>query len=224
MDSEHAARISELRDLIAEQSIRHGQFTLASGARSSYYCDTRATTLSPRGAKLVGEILFDLIEARGAEAVGGLALGATFIATAVALVSSERGRPIYAFTVRDAQKGHGMKKSVEESYHPDGQPLLRPGRAVAIVDDVVTEGGSALKAAEVVREKGCRIVSVIAIVDRGAGGGEKLRAEGLPYTYLFRTDAEGGLHLGEAAGATTSARSAKPGSAPSKPAAPRPAV
>jgi orotate phosphoribosyltransferase len=185
--------ILELRDLLQRQSIRRGHFVLASGATSNYYCNSKATTLSPRGARLTGEILFKLLADREVEAVGGLALGATFIATAVALVSDQRGHPIYGFTVRSSQKEHGLKSSVEEAWHPDGKPLLSPLRRVAVVDDVVTQGGSVLQAVDTVKERGCEIALVVALVDRNAGGAERIRARGLEYVYLFRTDGEGNL-------------------------------
>jgi len=185
--------LEQLREVVSRQSIRRGQFTLASGGTSNYYCDTKSTTLSPEGARLVGEVLFDLLKDLRVEAVGGLALGAAFIATAVALVSAQHGQPIYGFTVRGGEKDHGLKKNVEESFHPDGKPLLSPGRRVALVEDVVTQGGSVIKAIDAVLARGCEIVTVVALVDRNAGGGEKLRERGLAYTYLFRTDADGNL-------------------------------
>lgn len=135
------AKLTELRQLLQERSIKKGAFTLSSGALSSYYCDTKATTLSPRGARLVGETLFELLSEDGAEAIGGLALGSTFIATAIAMASELRERPMYGFTVREERKGHGLERQTEESYHPDGRRLLVPGRKVAVVDDVVTGGG-----------------------------------------------------------------------------------
>lgn len=187
----------ELRNLIQEKSIRHGDFILASGVRSSYYCDTKASMLSPRGARLAGELIFEHLDGQRVEAVGGLAMGAVYIATAVALVSDLRGRPIYAFTVRDREKTHGLKKAVEESYSPDGRPLLAAGRRVAIVDDVVTSGGSIMKAVNVVRNEGCVIVAVIAIVDRNQGGGERLTDLGLPYFSLFDADKQGNLRISD---------------------------
>ena len=186
-------QIAELRDVLERQSIRRGHFTLASGATSNFYCNTKATTLSPRGARLTGEILFELLKDRGVEAVGGLAMGATFIATAVALVSDQRGQPIYGFTVRSQQKTHGLETSIEESWHPDGKPLLSPGRRVAVVEDVITQGGSVLKAIDAVQARGCEI----ALVDRGAGGAEKLRARGMDYVSLFRADHQGKLEAND---------------------------
>lgn len=175
--------------------IRHGEFVLASGARSQYYCDTKATVLSPRGSRLIGETLFEELDERRVEAVGGLAMGATFIATAVAMASDQHESPIYGYTVRSSQKEHGLERSVEESYHPDGEPLLSPGRRVAVVDDVVTSGGSVLEAIETVEERGCEIVTVIAIVDRREGGGDRLLERGLPYFSLLEPDEQGHLSI-----------------------------
>lgn len=188
-------RLNELRDLLAERSIRKGSFVLASGRPSHYYCDTKATVLSPRGSQLTGEILYRILADRGVEAVGGLAMGAVYIATSVSLVSAMKEHPIYGFTVRESQKGHGLRKVVEESYHPDGTPLLRAGRKIAVVDDVVTTGGSIFKAIEAVKERGCQIEAVIAILDRHEGGGRQLLAEGLPYFSLFSSDSEGNVSI-----------------------------
>jgi orotate phosphoribosyltransferase len=189
--------IEELRCLIAEQSIRHGEFTLASGARSHYYCDLKATTQSPRGSLLVGEILYPIFRDLDIDAVGGLAMGSVFLSAAVSLVSAQRGRPIHGFFVRTREKDHGLKLSVEEAFFPGGESLLGPGRKVAIVEDVVTKGGSIQKAIEAVQARGCEIRSVLALVDRQAGGGDLLRAKGLPYTAIYHTDEAGGLHLND---------------------------
>lgn len=191
------ADLDQLRDLLEERSIKRGEFVLSSGASSRYYCDTKATTLSPLGSRLVGSVLFGILGDYRAEAVGGLALGSTFIATAVALTSELRGAPMYGFTVREQRKGHGLKRETEESYHPDGQRLLVPGRRVAVVDDVVTGGGSIQKAIQVVRDKECEIVAVAALVDRRAGGGDLLRGQSLPYFSLFEADENGKLHDSE---------------------------
>lgn len=190
-------QVEELRRLLSERSIRKGTFTLASGGTSHYYCDTRVTTLSPRGSFLTGRILFALLARRGAQAVGGLALGATFVSSPVVYASEEAGSPLYGFAVRPQVKGHGEKKTVEESYHPDGRPLLCPGRRVAVVEDVVTRGGSVFKAIDEVRGRRCDLVAVLALVDRRAGGGDRLVAEGLPYQSLFWADSEGELHTNE---------------------------
>ncbi|HZR84747.1 MAG TPA: orotate phosphoribosyltransferase [Candidatus Binatia bacterium] len=187
--------LEELRTLLEHRSLQRGDFILASGARSKFYFNSKTTLLSPHGARLTGEILYERFAALGVEAVGGLAMGATYIAAAVALVSDLRGRPIYGFTVREKKKEHGLCQSVDESFHPDGRPLLVPGRRVAVVDDVVTKGGSIQKAIDAVRERQCDIVAVIALVDRDEGGRDVLRASGLPYSALFVTDREGRLHV-----------------------------
>ncbi len=122
-------------------------------------------------------------------------MGAVYITTAIVFVSDVRGRPIYGFTVRDREKAHGLEKAVDESYSPDDKPLLSPGRRVAVVDDVVTGGGSILKAVDAVSEEGCEIVAVIAIVDRNQGGRERLADRGLPYVSLFEADPKGNLGI-----------------------------
>jgi orotate phosphoribosyltransferase len=189
--------MGELRDLLQERSIQTdgAPYTLSSGLTSNYYCDTKATILSPRGARLIGEVIFDRLHTLGVEAVGGLAMGSLFISTAVSLISEERRSPIYGFFVRPQAKGHGLRLEVEQSYHPSGEPLLRRGRSVAVVDDVVTVGGSIGKAIDAVRNIGCDIRAVIAIVDRESGGGDKLRSEGLPYEALFSADQNGRLSI-----------------------------
>jgi len=204
--------LEALRELLARRSMRHGDFVLASGDRSTWYFDSKATLLSPEGAALAGGVVFDVLRGDDVAAVGGLAMGATFITTAVALTSSLRGAPIYGFNVRGRSKEHGLETSIDQSFHPDGRPLLCPGRRVAIVEDVVTKGGSVVKAIEAVRALECQIVRVVAIVDRQAGGGERLRADGLSYLPLFRADADGTLHVDDAARAACAA--ATPGSSP----------
>ncbi len=189
-----------LRNLVQERSITRRaagepDYVLASGKRSRYYCDVKKVTLSPDGSWLVGELLFQLYNGK-AEAVGGLQLGATFMATALALVSAQHGRPIYGFTIRDVQKQHGTRENKAESYYPDGA-LLRAGRRVVIADDVVTEGGSILKAIEAVQALHCEIIEVVALVDRGEGGAQQLRAKGLPYMSIFESDVDGNLRISD---------------------------
>lgn len=196
-----AGLLRDLGVLISERSITRSapgapDFKLASGSMTRYYCDTKKVTLSPEGARLTGEILFTLLDGK-AEAVGGLELGATFIATAVALTSGLHGHPIYGFTVRDKQKKHGNLEKVAESFHPDGRELLRSGRRVAVVDDVVTEGGSILRAIQDVRARQCEIVAVISLVDRNQGGGDRLRELGLPYFPLFNAREPGDLSVND---------------------------
>jgi orotate phosphoribosyltransferase len=189
--------VDELRELLQTRSITRGEFKLASGDISNYYCDTKKTTLSPAGNYLVGEVLYPLAHSLRCEAIGGLTMGGPLVATAVANASYRCGEPIYGFAVRDQQKTHGLRHLIEESYHPDGKPLIRLGRRVCVVDDVITKGGSVLKAVEAVRERGAEIVAVVALVDRDAGGREALARAGYDYVYAYETDTQGYLHVSD---------------------------
>ena len=190
--------LDELASVLAAQSIRKGDFTLASGAHSHYYCDTKATVLSPRGARLCGRALLQLILPHRPQAVGGLAMGAAYLATAVALASDEDGQsPVFGFTVRAATKDHGIRNRIDCSWYPDG-PLIAPGRRVALIDDVVTSAGSILQAIDAVQEAGCDVVAVAAVLDRRAGGAERIRERGLAFGALLEADDNGDLHHGSA--------------------------
>jgi orotate phosphoribosyltransferase len=188
--------LDQLQTVLERQSIRHGEFTLTSGQKSHYYCDTKATVLSPRGATLCGELLHRLLRSHDVEAVGGMAIGAAYLATAVAIASERADDPIYGFVVRPAAKGHGTESRIDASWHPDGQPLITPGRRVAVVDDVVTTAGSILRAIEVVQEAGCQVVAAAAVLDRQAGGGERIRDLGIPFAALLLADERGLLRPG----------------------------
>jgi orotate phosphoribosyltransferase len=169
----------ELRDIIRQKSIRLGDFTLSSGRKSSYYLDCRMTTLDPRGALLIARLILERIrdDHIRAEAVGGLAIGADPIATAVAVVSGLEGMPLSAFIVRKEAKGHGTQRSIE-GY--DG----KPGTRVIVVDDVCTSGDSILKAAEKAEEAGYEVAAAFCVVDREEGGAE-LIGKRYPFYALF---------------------------------------
>jgi orotate phosphoribosyltransferase len=168
-----------LAEILRDESIRRGHFVLASGRTSDYYLDCRRTTLHPEGAYLVGQLVLATLERRGWQvgAVGGLTLGADPMATATAVVSWLEGRPLGAFLVRKSSKEHGTRQRIE------GVPAA--GTGVALVEDVVTSGGSALEAAAACREAGLRIAGVVALVDREEGGRAALEAEGLEVEALF---------------------------------------
>ena len=194
----HTTETDQLRDLLQNRSIRKGDFTLASGAKSNYYCDTKATVQSPEGARLIGRALYDLAKGTGAEAVGGLAMGSVFLSTAVAYASAEAhagdsASPLlYGFTVRKQAKDHGTARQIDESWFPEGT-LLAPGRKVVVVDDVVTSAGSILQAIDSIEEIGCEIVMVAAVVDRQAGGADRIRERGLRFESLYLCDTNGDL-------------------------------
>ncbi|MGE4106179.1 MAG: orotate phosphoribosyltransferase [Bacteriovoracia bacterium] len=166
---------SQLIELIRRRSYREGDFTLASGQKSTFYIDLKPTTLHPEGAYLLGQLAVARVQELGlpVEAVGGLTLGADPIATAVSLAAREAGLEWPAFIVRKEAKAHGTSKFIE------GTENLREGMPVLVLEDVVTTGGSSVKAIERLREAGYRPTAVLTIVDREQGGAEKFRELGL---------------------------------------------
>lgn len=159
--------------MLAERSARRGQFTLASGRQSDLYIDARLTTMSPDGLALIGPLALAALDEAGwtVDAVGGLTLGADPVSYSIAYASALAGRLVRAFTVRKEAKTHGAGRLVEGPF--------REGDRVAIVEDVITTGGSALRAVESVRAAGGKVVGVIALVDREEGGREAIEAAGL---------------------------------------------
>jgi len=177
-----------LLEVFQEHGVLRGEFTLSSGLKSSYYFDARLVSLLPEGAYLVGKVICELLAGEEVDAVGGLTLGADPIVSAVTLVSHLEGRPIPAFIVRGERKGHGTGKEIEGHLPP-------PGSRVAIVDDVITTGGSVLRAIEAAEAAGCRVVKVIALLDRHQGGSEELRKRGYDFIAILSADASGNVSL-----------------------------
>jgi orotate phosphoribosyltransferase len=170
-----------LRTLLAARSTRRGHFTLASGRTSTLYIDARLTTMSPEGLALIGPLGLDVLRRADwrVDAVGGLTLGADPIAYAISYASALEGDTLVrAFTVRKELKAHGTGQLIEGPF--------RAGDRVAIVEDVITTGGSALRAADVVRAAGGQVVGVLALVDREEGGREALERAGLEVRALTR--------------------------------------
>jgi orotate phosphoribosyltransferase len=172
--------IPDLVQLLASRSAKRGEFTLASGRSSTLYIDARLTTMSPEGLTIIGrEGLRALERAQWSiESVGGLTLGADPIAYAIAYASAMTPTPIRAFTVRKEAKAHGMGRLIEGPFHS--------GDRVAIIEDVITTGNSAMKAAQAIRDAGGRIRGVLALIDREEGGREALEMEGLDVIALTR--------------------------------------
>jgi orotate phosphoribosyltransferase len=170
----------QLVRLLAERSTRRGRFTLASGRESDLYVDARLTTMSPEGLALIGPLaLAELRDARWeAQAVGGLTLGADPVAYAISYASALAGSPLRAFTVRKEAKQHGTGKLIEGPF--------RSGDRVVVVEDVITTGGSAQRAAEAVRAAGGTVIGVLAVVDREEGGRETLERDGFTVRALAR--------------------------------------
>ncbi|MCX5754502.1 MAG: orotate phosphoribosyltransferase [Gemmatimonadetes bacterium] len=167
-----------LISLLATRSTRRGNFTLASGRQSSVYIDARLTTMSPDGLATVGPLALERIRTAGLspDSVGGLTLGADPVSYAIAYASAQTGAPIRAFTVRKEAKAHGTGKLIEG-------PFVS-GDRVVIIEDVITTGGSALRAVAAVREAGGTVIGILAVVDREEGGREALSATGVPVLAL----------------------------------------
>ena len=160
-----------LGKIILERSFKYSEnppFTLASGRKSNYYFNCKPTTLDPEGMNLIGEILFDMLQDAQVTAAGGLTLGADPIANALAVISYQMGRPIKSFIVRKDVKDHGTKSAVEGN--------VVSGERVAIIDDVITTGGSTITAIEQARKAGLVIDRVITLIDREEGGRENILA------------------------------------------------
>lgn len=168
----HSTDHDRLRDLVLARSVRHGDFTLASGRRSTFYIDARLTTMSGAGLALIGALGLDRLRARGwrPRAVGGLTLGADPVAYALAAAAQARGETLDAFTVRKQAKTHGTGKRIEGCFEP--------GAPVVIVEDVITTGGSALEAIAAVTKAEGTVLGVLAVVDRREGGREAIERAG----------------------------------------------
>jgi orotate phosphoribosyltransferase len=162
-----------LRQLLLDRSVKRGDFLLASGQRSSYYIDCRPATMSAAGMDLIGRMGWEAIRAAGWQpaGVGGLTMGADPVAYAIAAASFRNGAPINAFSVRKESKQHGTGRSIEGNF--------RAGDEVVVVEDVITSGSSARKAANAVENEGGRVLGIIAVVDREQGGRSTLEGEGL---------------------------------------------
>ncbi len=168
--------IAELR----EHALVLGEVTLTSGATASYYVDAKRAILRQPGFRAVAELVAREANTRGAQAIGGMTMGADPIASAA--LSDRAGQNMIAFFVRKEKKQHGLQRWVEG-------PLLEPGTKVLIVEDVVTTGGSTVKAIERCLEEGLEIVGTVSVLDRLAGGGEAIEAAGgAPYLPLATID------------------------------------
>jgi orotate phosphoribosyltransferase len=182
------SRYPKLVKLLEQKSLRRGDFTLASGAKSSYYIDGKMTCLDAEGATLVADAILEEIKDLPVDAVGGMDMGATPIVGAVATRSFSAGRPLPVFVVRKDVKQHGTMKLIEG-------PLKAPCRVV-IIDDVITTGGSIIKAIDAVRAVGCTVLLAISVLDRQAGAAETLAKIDVPYHPLV-TLADLGISVGE---------------------------
>jgi len=166
----------ELLKLIQEKAVVHGERKLASGKISQYYIDGKQVTLDAQGLFLAAKVILPIAQAVGADAIGGPTLGADPLAAAVSVLSSQSGKPLKAFIVRKESKDHGMQKMIEG-------PALAPGDKVVMLEDVITTGGSVLKAIREVETLGAKVVKTICLVDRNEGASEMLAS--YHYTPIF---------------------------------------
>jgi orotate phosphoribosyltransferase len=174
MGHPHDTLVRELR----EHALVIGEVTLTSGRTAKYYVDAKRAILLVKAFRVLGELVAREVERVGATAVGGMTMGADPVACA-ALAA---GAPARAFFVRKDKKEHGLQRWIEG-------PLLDDGERCLIVEDVVTTGGSTVKAIERVREEGLEIAGVLSVLDRLAGGAEAIEsAAGAPYTPLTTID------------------------------------
>lgn len=177
-----------LLEILLKKSVMFGDFTLASGAKSDLYVDCRLTTLDAKGAYLVGQVLLPIVRQAEkelgikADGVGGLTMGADPVALAIAMAShlNEPENPLHAFSVRKEAKKHGRQKLVEGNF--------KAGDQVVVVDDVITTGGSTLKAIEAIEAEGGKIAFVVVLLDREEGGKANIEAKGYKvYSGLTRS-------------------------------------
>ena len=164
-----------LVELLRERSFERKRVVLASGRESDFFIDCKQTALTAEGHFLLGALMYDALDGLPrCDAVAGVELGGCPLASAVSLTSFVRGRPLPALYVRKEAKDHGSKRLIE------GDRALVPGMAVVMLEDVITTGGSTLKAVDKITAAGARVVGVVAIVDRLEGGAEAIREAGLP--------------------------------------------
>lgn len=166
-----------LMDLFRERALKFGDFTLTSGQKSTYFLDGKQVALHSRGLRLIGAGLLEELADVEFDAIGGMSIGADPIVGGVITVAGEQGRDLLGFMVRKEAKGHGTKQFIEGP--------VEPGQKVVIVDDVVTTGGSSLKACERIEEFGCEVVHVVGIVDRMQGGAKNFADRGYPFSSLL---------------------------------------
>lgn len=183
MDSRRSNLAARVRafNIIKERSYAEGDFVLTSGRKSKFYLDMKPTMFDPEGASLLAQLVIDCIEqqSESVDFVGGLAMGAVPLVSAVTVLSANKAKKLPGFVVRKEAKEHGTKKLIEAAGD-------LKGKNVVILDDVTTTGESAMAAADVAQKAGAKVVLVLSIVDREEGAAEFYRNKGIPFRSLFR--------------------------------------
>ena len=174
---------NELLQILLKKSIKTGHFILASGKESDLYCDCRVTTLDARGANLIGELGWQLVRDvilprfPSVSAIGGMTMGADPISLAIGMYSASAPSPLGIFTVRKEAKDHGRGKRIEGNFSA--------GDSVIVVDDVITTGGSTIKAIDAIEAEGGKVLAAFVLVDREEGGREAIESRGVRVYSLF---------------------------------------
>ena len=181
MNEDLTEQRQRLKELLLDKSYREGKVVLSSGLESDFYIDGKQTTLDAEGAYLCGRLLYDIIRSSDEtiDGVGGMTLGADPLVTAVSIVSYLENGPLPAFIVRKEPKKHGTENYIE------GKSNLRPGGKVALLEDVVTTGGTLLEVIDRVKNQGFQVGLVVTVVDRQEGGREALAAKGYELHTIF---------------------------------------
>ena len=175
-----ATERDRLRQMLLDRSMRFGEFVLSSGATSNYYIDVRKTSLHPDGLRLISRMFWDVLKSDRVTAVGGLTLGADPLVAGLMLHAAEEGQTLEGFLVRKTSKDHGLRGQVEGN--------LAGHKRIAILDDVITSGESALIAAEAAESYKAEVVRVLAVVDREQGASQVFEQRGYAFSALFSID------------------------------------
>lgn len=165
-----------LRRHVLEHSLKTGDFTLKSGAKSSWFLDTKQTACRPDGIVLVADVALSIVPS-DATAIGGLTMGADPVAYGIAAVGATRGRSLRSFSVRKEAKDHGVIGRIAGA--------LQPGDRVVITEDTVTRGTSIMEAVDAVEAFGATVVFITVIVDRGGTCADLAAARGIPFVPML---------------------------------------
>ena len=168
----------ELFDLLKEHSYKKGEFTLSSGKTSEHYLNCKPITLTGRGLTLTSLLMLEHVKT---SVVAGLTLGADPLVSGVSIVSALDGRLINALIVRKEPKGHGTGAWIEGKLPPEGTEIT-------ILEDVITTGGSSIKAAQKVADAGYKVRRIVSIVDRQEGGSEAIKEAGFESISIFKLE------------------------------------
>lgn len=168
-----------LAKILVDRSYMEGSFTLASGRTSDYYFDCRQTSLHAEGAWLIGTLFNAMLADLPVKAVGGMTMGADPLISATSVISHIQGRPLAGLIVRKTVKDHGTGRYVE------GFGNVQSGDNVAMLEDVVSTGGSVLEACSRIKDLGLNIPVICTVLDRGEGGREQLLNAGYPLRAIF---------------------------------------